>query len=111
MKKNSSTKSPKTTATTAPTFFHVVNDIDWVRGLEVGNHATGIAYHDGKIQHVIVEKDSMSEAVKVKAEPISLGDAARKQLSLLEVEVDLGLTALTSDTGTARWLSQIQSEL
>lgn len=88
-------------------FWNATDEIDWVRGLEVGRRAQGVAYVDGVLSEVKIWADGLN-GVQVATAAIQRSEASRMMLSLLQTEIDFGLSPLLTDAGTIAWLKSLQ---
>lgn len=88
-------------------FQNATDEIDWVRGLEIGRRAQGVAYVDGVLSDVKIWADTLS-GVHMTTEVIQRSEAARMMLNLLQTEIDFGLSPLLTDAGAIAWLKSLQ---
>ena len=82
-------------------FWNATDEIDWVRGLEVGRRAHGV------LSEVKIWADGLN-GVQVATAAIQRSEASRMMLSLLQTEIDFGLSPLLTDAGTIAWLKSLQ---
>lgn len=68
------------------TFWDRVESVNWVRGGQSRNRAFGVAYVNGKLCEVRIERSKPG----VLSEPITLHEAAKKMREVLEIEIMVG---------------------
>ena len=104
-KKVQSAKFAKTAAV-ADSGPHTADEIDWIKCVSANQHATGVGYYKGNLLSVDVDRNG-----ELTGGPISMAEAARRMLALLESEKSLELDSEYSESAMKSWLYAIQSEL